>query len=249
MFPIIHLGFLTFQARGFVLLVAFWIALTLSERVARRHGFQRGKVENLGFYALLAYFVGARLGYVLQYSQVYVTDLPAMFALNFSTLSPVTGILLSLAFCVWYIRRHHFPLRKVLDICTPGFIVLAAGIAIADLATGDGYGAAARLPWSIQLWGELRHPTQVYDVIAAAIIGAVIWRFRPSFDGARFGLFVSLYAVSRLYLEAFHGDSATLYGFRVIQLWSLLIFITTILVLRNWASKINGEGVGAATRF
>jgi prolipoprotein diacylglyceryltransferase len=94
------------------------------------------------------------------------------------------------------------------------------------------------------LWGELRHPTQVYQLIAVIVIGFIVMRSsRPFglpvalgiFDGARFGLFVALYAATRLIVEAFRGDSLVINGVRVDQLWSLIALVIAWIVLRRWA--------------
>lgn len=235
MFPVIRLGPLTLQARGLILLAAFWLASDVAGRAAKRLGLRDDDVSNMAFLGLIFGLIGARLGYVIQYSSVYRTDLGAIFALNFNTLSPVAGIIVGCAAATWYARRKGIANRRLLDALTPGLIVFAAGLALADLASGDGYGAPATLPWSIDLWGEWRHPTQVYDLLATIIIGLIVWRSSPPFDGARFGLFVALYAASRLLLETFHGDSATLADIRVVQIWGLAVLVAALWLLHRWA--------------
>ena len=235
MFPVIRIASLTIQARGLILLAAFWVASWAAERAAKRLALRGDDVYNLGFYGVVAGLLGARLGYVLQYWSVYQNDLGAIFALNFNTLSPAAGLLAGLATAFWYAQRKGIANRQLLDALTPGLIVFAAGLALADLASGDGYGAPAQLPWSINLWGELRHPTQIYHLLAAIGIGVVLWRSSHLFDGARFGLFIALYTASRLFLETFHGDSATFAGVRVVQVWSLAALVVALLLLRRWA--------------
>jgi len=237
MFPVIRLGPLTLQARGLILLAAFWLASDVAGRAAKRLGLRDDDVANLVFLGLIFGLVGARLGYVIQYWSVYRTDLGAIFALNLNTLSPVTGIVAGCAAAVWYARRKGMANRRLLDALTPGLIVFAAGLALADLASGDGYGAPAQLPWSIDLWGELRHPTQVYDLLAAIIIGLILWRAARPFDGTQFGLFVALYAAARLLLETFHGDSATLASIRVVQIWSLVALVVALWLLHRWVRE------------
>ncbi len=237
MFPVIRIASLTIQARGLILLIAFWLASSAAERAARRLSLRGDDVYNLGFYGIVAGLLGARLGYVIQYWSVYQNDLGAIFALNLNTLSPVAGLLAAFAVAYWHARRKGIADRRLLDALTPGLIVFAAGLALADLASGDGYGAPVQLPWSIDLWGELRHPTQMYHLLVAIGIGVVVWRFSRPFDGARFGLFAALYAASRLLLEAVHGDSATFAGVRVVQLWSLAALVAALVLLRHWAEK------------
>ncbi len=117
-----------------------------------------------------------------------------------------------------------------------GLLVLAGGLALADLASGDGYGSAVSLPWSIELWGAARHPTQVYQLIAVGLIAAIVLKIDRVFDGLRFGLSIALYAASRLIIEAFRGDSAVINGVRTAQVWSLLGLLVALWVLRHWAT-------------
>ena len=246
MFPVIRIASLTIQARGLIVLAAFWVASWAAERAAKRLGMRGDDVYNLGVYGLVAGVIGARLGYVIQYWSVYRDDLGAVFALNLNTLSPAAGLLAGLAAAYWYARRKRIANRRLLDVITPGLVVFAAGLALADLASGDGYGTPAQLPWSINLWGELRHPTQIYHLLAAIGIGVIVWRSSRPFDGARFGLFVALYAASRLFLETFHGDSATPFeGIRAVQVYSLAVLVAALLLLRRWV----GEWMRETTPF
>ena len=89
MFPVIHFGPLTIQARGFILLAAFWLAAEAAERSAKRLGLRGDVVYSLAFIAALAGLIGARLGYVLEHWAAYQSDPIAIVALNFNTLSPL----------------------------------------------------------------------------------------------------------------------------------------------------------------
>lgn len=237
MFPIIKFGPRILQSQPLILLLAFWIGTSMTKRNAKRLGMDGEYTDNLIYLGLIAGLVGARFAYVLQYWSVYSRDFGAILALNLNTLSPVGGLIASLATMYWYARRKDIANRKLLDILTPGLVILAAGLALADLASGDGYGMPAQLPWSISLWGEWRHPVQLYDLLAVLVIAVVLRRLARPFDGAHFGLFVILYAASRLFFEAFHGDSLSFSGVRVVQFWSLLALTTMLFALRYWARK------------
>jgi prolipoprotein diacylglyceryltransferase len=241
MFPVIQLGPLSLQAHGLILLVSFWLAAEAAERGARRLGVRGDVVYSLAFMAAIAGVIGARLGYVLEHWTAYQSDLGAIAALNFNTLSPLAGLVTGVAAAAWYARRKGVANRRLLDALTPGFIVLAGGLALADLASGDAYGASSSLPWSIELWGALRHPTQIYQLIAVIVIGVIVLRSERSFDGAWFGLFAALYAASRLFIEGFRGDSETIGGLRTAQLWSLAVLLIALVLLRRWARSPQPE--------
>jgi phosphatidylglycerol:prolipoprotein diacylglycerol transferase len=81
------------------------------------------------------------------------------------------------------------------------------------LAAGCCYGRPTDLPWGIMLWGERRHPTEVYHAIANALVAFLVWRFGLSRvrdgkwkRGSAFLLYVMLYAVGRFTVEFYRGD-------------------------------------------
>jgi phosphatidylglycerol:prolipoprotein diacylglycerol transferase len=246
LFPFIHIATLSIPARPLILLAAFWIAAGAAERAAKRLGLRGDDVYNLAFWGGLAFLLGARLGYVLQYWSAYQNDLGSIVALNFNTLSPIGGLIAAIAVAYGYARRTGIAHRKLLDALTPGFIVFAAALALADYASGDGYGSPSALAWSIELWGELRHPVQLYQLIAVLVIGLIVLRSHRSFDGAHFGLFAALYATFRLILEAFHGDSTTYAGVRVSQVWSFAALMVLLILLRRWALSAHTDTGEAA---
>ena len=243
MFPVIHLGPLTIQARGFILLAAFWLAAEAAERSAKRLDLRGDVVYSLAFIAAVAGLIGARVGYVIEHWAAYQSDPIAIVALNFNTFSPLAGVLTGVFAGYLYARRKGVANRRLLDALTPGFIVFAAGLALADLASGDAYGAPSSLPWSIELWGAGRHPTQVYQLIAIGVIAVIVLKADRPFDGARFGLFVVLYAGSNLFIEAFRGDSETIGGVRIAQVWNLIILLSALIALRHWATAADPKSL------
>jgi phosphatidylglycerol---prolipoprotein diacylglyceryl transferase len=158
-------------------------------------------------------------------------------ALNFNTLSPLAGVVTGVFSAYLYARRKGVANRLLLDALTPGLIVFAGGLALADLASGDAYGSPSSLPWAIELWGAARHPTQVYQLIAVIVIGVIVLKSKRPFDGAWFGLFAALYSASRLFIEAFRGDSETIGGLRTAQLLSLIVLLIMLVLLRRWAKS------------
>lgn len=241
MFPIIKLGSRVIQSQPLILLIAFWIGSSISKRTADRLGLNAGHVDNFIYLGFIVGLIGGRFAYVARFWSVYTNDLGAIFALNLSTFSPIGGVLIGLAAAYWYARHKKIANRKLLDALTPGLIIFAGGLALADLASGNGYGLPIHLPWSINLWGEWRHPVQVYDLLATVIIALILRRSSRPFDGAHFGLFIILYSTSRLFFEAFHGDSMTFLTLKAVQLWSLLAILTMLFVLRYWSQQESGS--------
>jgi prolipoprotein diacylglyceryltransferase len=235
MFPVIRIGPLSLQSQGLILLLTFWLAAEAAERSARRLDLRGDVVYSLAFIGLCAGVIGARVGYVLEHWPAFQGDLGAILALNLNTLSPLAGIVTGGIASWWYARRKGVANRRLLDALTPGFIVFAGGLALADWASGNGYGSPSSLPWSIEQWGAARHPSQIYQLLAVIMIGLIVTKAKRPFDGARFGLFVVLYAAARLFLEGFRGDSELIGDMRSAQVWSLIVLLIMLIVLRRWA--------------
>jgi prolipoprotein diacylglyceryltransferase len=193
----------------------------------------------------MAGIVGGRLVYAAQFINIYLDDPISLVALNPGTLSPAGGIITGLLTATIYGIWKKYPFQKTLDALTPGLAVFMIFWGLAHLLSGDAFGSATTLPWAIYIWDEYRHPTQIYEILLALGIFLVIWKHplgRPG-DGANFLLFVALTAASRLFLEAFRGDSLIWTGgWRAAQVVSLAILLLALwLICQITLSTIKKE--------
>jgi len=235
MFPVIQLGPMALQAPGLILLGGLWIGLMISERWANRFGVKPNQLYNIVFVALIAGVIGARLSYALQNWDAFLASPLSLFSLLPSLFDPVGGLAVGLLAALIYGSRHQIPLWPALDALTPLGAVMIIALGLANLASGAGFGSVTELPWGIDLWGASRHPTQIYQIIAGAIILAIIWPRRSTMDasqrvsGETFWLFVSLSSGSWMIIEAFRGDSILLPGgWRVAQIVAWLILAVSL---------------------
>jgi phosphatidylglycerol:prolipoprotein diacylglycerol transferase len=238
MFPVLHIGPFAIQTPSLILLLAAWLGIWSSEREGVRRRLPAGAIANLGIFAALGGLLGARLGYALLNRSSYAADPLSVLSPTPSALEPAAGIGTALIVGVIYGQRKNLPLRGALDALAPGVTVLGIGLALADLASGDGYGAPARLPWSIVLWGASRHPSQVYELLGALAVLA-LWYWvsrRPLPPGLAFLVVVTASALARLLLEAFRGDSQLAPGgLRWAQLWALLALALCFSFAHRWS--------------
>jgi prolipoprotein diacylglyceryltransferase len=134
-------------------------------------------------------------------------------------------------------RRQKLPLRPTLDALAPGLAVMMIAIGVANFLNGNAYGSPSHLPWAIRLWGEYRHPTQIYETVAALIV-FIIWR-TISIEwrglGISFLQVVALSAGARVFLEAFHEDSIIWPdSFRTAQVIGLIVISMAIYLAKQW---------------
>ncbi|MDW8327452.1 MAG: prolipoprotein diacylglyceryl transferase, partial [Anaerolineales bacterium] len=175
MFPILQLGPLAFPVAPLTLLAGVWVALWVAEKEALRLGLDVERLNTLALVGLIAGVIGARLAYVARFPAVYAADPLSALSPNPITLSATEGVMIGLLAMVAYGAWRALPLRLTLDAFAPALAVLAAALALANLASGDAFGAPARLPWSIYLWDDYRHPTQAYVLIAALLTLGTWW--------------------------------------------------------------------------
>ena len=229
MFPTLNIGGAAIQLPGLILLVSVWIALTMAEREAKSLGRASDPIYRLSSTILFSGLIGARLGYVLTHLNAYKNDPLGIIALDTSTFNSAIGLFIALLVGYGYGKYKKMPFWQTLDILTPSLAILGVGIGMAHLASGDAYGTPTALSWGITLWGADRHPTQIYEIMAAALIWmAVLLLPTRSYAGRTFLTWLTLSAAARLLIEAWRGDSPLIAGLRLPQLVALVILLLSL---------------------
>lgn len=237
MLPTVPIGPITLPVAPLLTIASFWISLWLAAREGRRLGLNEDVIFNAGFYGVVAGLLGARLWYVIRYWSFYQQRLGDIFALNLQTLAPFEGVFVGLLVAVIYLQRKQVTGTALLDALAPGLAAFAAGLSLANLASGAAFGEPTSLPWAIDLWDARRHPTQLYDfVLSAGSVLVTLRLLRSGLPGGRaFGASIALLAASRLLTEGFRGDSQLLEGgWRAMQLVWLAVLLVTLIGLA-WA--------------
>ncbi len=232
MLPTVTIGPFALPVAPLLTIASFWIALWLAAREAKRLGLNEDAIYNGGFYGAAGGLLGARVWYVAEYWAYYQDRPGEIVSLNLNTLAPFEGLLTGLLIAAIYLQRKRVPGVTLLDALAPGLAAFAAGLSLANLASGAAFGAPANLPWAIDLWDTRRHPTQAYDfLLSIGIVWLTIRLLRAvSTPGRVFGAFVALLAAARLLTEGFRGDSALLDGgWRMMQfVWLAVLLIALI---------------------
>jgi phosphatidylglycerol---prolipoprotein diacylglyceryl transferase len=247
MFPVLQIGPLAIQTPGLILIAGLWLSLSLAERYAPRFGLKPETLDSLVLTSLIGGLIGARLGYVIQYPAAFFGNPISILSLNPGLLDPWTGLAAALILAFIFGQRKQLPFWPTLDALTPGLAVLAVASGFSHLASGAAFGMPAEIPWAVTLWGAERHPSQVYEIMAAVIILALYWPEKGPFfkkigttPGLYFLFFMAASTTARLFLEAFRGDSRLiLSGIRQDQAiaWLILAF-----VFWSIGRKLNASG-------
>jgi len=239
MLPVLHIGSLAIQTPGLVLLLAAWVTLWLAAREGARLGLDGDAIYNAGFVALVAGALGARLAFVALHLSTYLAHPAEIVALDLGSFVPAPGAAIGLIAGATFAARRGLPWAPLADAFAPA---LAAGLALGSIAAllgGTSYGQPTDVPWAITLWGARRHPTQIYELLAALTILAILWwtRGRRSSPGQAFLLFVALYGGARLFLEAYRADSWLLPGgWRGAQVLGLVAVVVALALMARRAA-------------
>jgi phosphatidylglycerol---prolipoprotein diacylglyceryl transferase len=246
MLPILQIGPLALPVPSLSLILALWLGLSLAEKFSPKRSVSAETLYNLTFTGLVAGLIGARLGYVFQYPNAFLESPLSLVSLNPGLLDPFAGFAVGLIGMFIYGQHAKLMFRNMLDALTPLLAVIAVGFALAHIASGEAFGAETTLPWSINLWGAARHPTQFYELISAVLILALlgVWSRTPEAPAGRLFLaFVALTAGSRLFLEAFRGDSLVIFGgLRSAQIIAWLVLATALVGLDRMKRKGSDHG-------
>lgn len=234
MLPVLPIGGLALPVPGLVVILGLWIGLALAERQASKYGINPTLIYNLAFTALVAGVIGARLAYVVRFPEVFLATPLNLFSRNLGLLDLWGGIATAILAGMVYGQRKKLALWPTLDALTPALAVFAIALGLSNLASGAAFGAPSSVPWAIELWGDRRHPVQVYETLAAGLILWAVWPGRGLFTnlpaaGVTFLTFVALSAAARLFLEAFRGDSLLLPGgLRTAQVLAWLVLAASL---------------------
>lgn len=255
MLPVLNLGGLALQTRGLILLVGFWLALSMAEHFAKRRGLDGDVIWNFGLLGLGAGFLGARLSYAAQHLEAYAREPLALLSLSIQSMAWIEGAIIGLLVGLIYLRYERVSLADAADVLAPAVAVFWAVAGLSALFSGSAYGRPTTMPWGVVLWNQYRHPVQLYEVLAGALVATslvTLWPRAP-YRGWLALVGAALLGVARLIVEGFRGDPAVLAGgLRVAQLWALGLALIALWALYRTstealrAQQIHGYGNGDA---
>jgi len=235
MLPVVNIGPLVLQTPGLVTILGIWLAMTAVEKYARGLGRNVNQVSNLMLIGLIAGILGARLSFAASNLAAFQGNYLSILSLSPTMLDPIGGTAVGVIAGLVYGQRQKMIFWETLDLLTPGFAVFMIFLGLSNLVSGEGYGTPTNLPWGLQLWGEKRHPAQIYSILGAVLIFFLMF-FRPGFKGLTpGGLFLGWLSMSSLvsiFLETFRGDSIIWGGgIRAGQVLSWVVLAITLILL------------------
>jgi len=246
-------GSFHFPTYGAVMVLAMLAAVYTILRLGRREGLDSGLLLDFSTWLLLVALVGAKVLMVISDWGYYRKYPGEIFSWPTFLAGGVFygGFIAAFLFAVWYIRLHHLPFWKVVDVFAPA-ISLGLGVGrIGCFAAGCDYGKPTHAAWGVVFTNPYAHeisgvplgiplyPTQpIMCLTSLSIFAILMWRYsRKSRDGEIFVLYLALYAGARYFIEFLRGDEDR--GFVFNHLLSTSQFIAILaLVAAVWMALI-----------
>ncbi len=206
-------------------LLAAWVGMLLTGKQAKRASTPEAGLDAVFAALAITFLVSGRLLYAVEHLTAFTQNPISLVSLNASLFDAGGAAVWAAIAALNVMQRRRMNIWATLDLLTPFLAAVAVGVGLGHLASGTAFGSETRVPWAIELWGAMRHATQIYEILTALFIFGIIWfggTYRTA--GGKFMLFVALSAGSRLIIEAFRGDSTLVFGgLRMAQILALLV--------------------------
>jgi len=200
---------------GIMYLIAFLIVYFLAKyRIKRKEtGLTLETVQDFFPWAIAGLLLGARLGEVVIYNWPYFSAHPLEIFLPFDVynhwqyigiygMSYFGGLVgITLAFYI-FCRAKKIPLLEFSDLFAPAIPLGYAFGRLGNFINGELYGRPTTAPWGmyfpLDIAGQLRHPSQLYEMFLEGILLFVIlWSIKnsPFIKGGSRGILTALYLI------------------------------------------------------
>jgi len=234
------LGPIPLRAYAMFIVLGIIVAVVLGNKRYEARGGRPGVITDIAIWAVPFGIVGGRLYHVLSDWQIYFGEqgrgLTAAFRIWDGGLG-IWGAVILGGVGAWIgARRSGVVLPPIADAIAPGIALAQAIGRLGNYFNQELFGSPTTLPWGLEISPANRpegyaeyatfHPTFLYEslwLVALALV--VMWadrRFNLG-HGRAFALYVLLYTVGRVWIEALRIDSANhILGMRL-NVWTSIL--------------------------
>lgn len=270
----IELGPLSVSPHGIGIAVGFLIGARFMLPRSRRRGMSDDVIYPLFTLAAIGAIVGSRLAYVLNHFSEYESLAEALKVWE-GGISLVGGMFGAILFAIPKIRKSGLSFWKVMDSAAPGMALGVVVGRIGDLALADHLGKTtdfflgykcpplgvetgspcAPTEFASRTPGAVVHQTALYDMILAAVIlGVILWLERRRREGAFDGFFIFVfgagYGIARIFEDFLREDLRRfgLTGSQWVAIATLAVCLYNLVIRRRtprwgrWDEKGNKPG-------
>lgn len=132
-------------------MVAFLVAITIARWRAKKEGIDPNKITDLGIYLVCAGIFGARLFFIIQFFEDYKNNLLSIFKIYEGGLVYYGGLFAGIVTLFVYVKKHHLPFLKIIDILMPSAALGLGFGRIGCFLNGCCFGkVASHIPWAVR---------------------------------------------------------------------------------------------------
>ena len=227
-----------FHMYGLMIALGVIAAVELGRLRWRNRGGNADDVYAIAFLAVPAGLIGARLYHVLTDWRSYQGRWIDAFKLWQGGLGIPGGIALGVAVGVWVAHRRGWRISVGLDALVPALPLAQAIGRLGNWWNQELFGRPSTLPWAVRI--DVAHrplqyiaystfqPTFLYEMLwNLALCGFLLWidRKRVLRPGNLLPLYVGIYFLGRLWIEALRVDTASTIGPFRVNIWLSIIGI------------------------
>lgn len=265
-----HLGPLTVHIYALCILAGIAIALWWASRRWVARGGEADDLFDIGFVAVVAGIVGARLYHVVTSPEAYFgpggNPVAVLYVWNGGL--GIWGGVAGGALGAWLMaRRRRVPFTVVADTMAPTLLVAQAVGRLGNWFNQELFGRPTEVPWGLHItcrtggaWiadctPGTYHPTFLYELLwnlaACAVLLLVERRFRLG-GGRVFWGYVALYTAGRFWIELMRSDAAERILGQRVNVWvaaGMFLLAVIMLAVLTRRRRIRGTEATRADRL
>lgn len=231
---------------SFLILIGIIIGILLIEKEAKRFNIDKDTIFNMCFYAIIFGILGARLYYVLFNMSYYRYNILEIFAIWNGGLAIHGGLIAGVITIYIYASKKHINVLKLLDMAVPAVILAQAIGRWGNFFNSEAHGFAVSytelknlfvpefIIKGMNIGGIYYLPTFYFEslwCILGFIILIIIRRLKYVKTGTMTCVYLMWYSFGRFFIESWRTDSLMIGGFKVAQILSTILFISSFIYL------------------
>ncbi|MBL7130697.1 MAG: prolipoprotein diacylglyceryl transferase [Candidatus Omnitrophica bacterium] len=245
MHPVIFkFGPITIYSYGLMIFIAVIVCFNLLSKEAKRLGYDKDAIFDLGFVILFSGIIGARLLYVLLNLGFYLKNPKEIFMFAHGGLAIFGGIIVATIVAFVFMKFKRLPFFSTLDLIAP-FVALGQSIGrIGCLLNGCCYGFPCKIGFYFPVHDAVLFPTQLLSSFLLLVLYIVlrVGQGRPHATGMIFTSYILYYSVMRFFIEFIRADSPRLFlNLTIFQYFSFVLFVFGLILSYGikWKKRIS----------
>lgn len=243
---LIELGPISIYWYSIFILIAILMGSYVFFSKAKKIGLEEKFYTNLVFYGIIIGILGARFYYVLFNLDYYSSHPLEIIAIWNGGLAIHGGIIAGLIWFIYYSKKHHKNIFKILDIAAPGLILAQSIGRWGNFFNSEAHGSVVSKDYlqsigvpdfiinGMNINGKYYHPTFLYESffdLIGFIILMILSKKKNIKNGQIFGTYLIYYSIIRFIIESFRTDSLMIGPLKQARVISIFLLLLGILIM------------------